>query len=106
MNAEVKIRFLNHACVQIMTDTVTVVSDPWFSGSIFNKGWSSYGLQKSSSPLRPIPISSGFRMNIRITFRRIFSDGSTERSPRSYFKRHETEDSRAISVNRASTSIS
>ena len=34
-----RIQFLNHACVRIMTDTVTIVSDPWFSGSIFNHGW-------------------------------------------------------------------
>jgi UDP-MurNAc hydroxylase len=39
MNAAIQIQFLNHACVKIITDTVTLVSDPWFSGSIFNKGW-------------------------------------------------------------------
>ena len=38
-NGRAKIQFLNHACVRIITDTVTVVSDPWFSGAIFNRGW-------------------------------------------------------------------
>jgi UDP-MurNAc hydroxylase len=39
MSPQVKIQFLNHACVRIISDAVTVVSDPWFSGSIFNNGW-------------------------------------------------------------------
>jgi hypothetical protein len=34
------IQFLNHACIKIITDKVSVVSDPWWSGSIFNNGWS------------------------------------------------------------------
>jgi len=39
MTAPIKIQFLNHACVRIITDDVAVVSDPWLSGPIFNNGW-------------------------------------------------------------------
>src|SRR5512138_2531714 len=37
--APVKIQFLNHASVKFVTDTVSLVSDPWLSGPIFNDGW-------------------------------------------------------------------
>lgn len=40
MSAPVRIQFLNHASVKFITDTVKLVSDPWYSGSIFNNGWS------------------------------------------------------------------
>ena len=40
MSAPVRIQFLNHASVKFITDTVKLVSDPWYSGSIFNHGWS------------------------------------------------------------------
>jgi UDP-MurNAc hydroxylase len=57
MNAEIQIQFLNHACVKIITDTVTVVSDPWFSGAIFNKGWQ---LIWTSDELFPLAADSDY----------------------------------------------
>jgi hypothetical protein len=39
MTTPLTIQFLNHASVRIISDTTTIVSDPWYSGSIFNNGW-------------------------------------------------------------------
>jgi len=39
MSADVAIEFLNHASVRVVTRHASVVSDPWFSGTIFNRGW-------------------------------------------------------------------
>lgn len=33
------IEFINHASVLISTDKIGILSDPWFSGDAFNKGW-------------------------------------------------------------------
>ena len=33
------IRFINHASVLISNDTCGLLSDPWYSGNSFNKGW-------------------------------------------------------------------
>jgi UDP-MurNAc hydroxylase len=34
------IEFINHACVIIKSDKITLLSDPWFEGDAFHKGWS------------------------------------------------------------------
>jgi hypothetical protein len=39
MSADVTIEFLNHASVRVVTERTSLVSDPWFSGPIFNDGW-------------------------------------------------------------------
>jgi len=35
-----EIRFINHACFQIIKDDFSILVDPWFSGKIFNNSWS------------------------------------------------------------------
>ena len=35
-----EIQFINHASVLISDDKNAILTDPWYSGSIFNKGWS------------------------------------------------------------------
>jgi hypothetical protein len=57
MTAPIRIQFLNHACVRIITDDVTVVSDPWLSGPIFNNGWE---LITTSEQLYPLAAESKF----------------------------------------------
>ena len=57
MSGPVRIQFLNHASVKIVTDTVAVVSDPWLSGSIFNQGWK---LIAPSEELFPIAADTDF----------------------------------------------
>jgi UDP-MurNAc hydroxylase len=37
MNSSV--RLLNHASVKISVDNINILSDPWYSGSVFHKGW-------------------------------------------------------------------
>ena len=34
-----KLQFINHASVLISTEQCGLLSDPWYSGSAFNKGW-------------------------------------------------------------------
>ena len=34
-----EIQFINHASVKIYTENVVILTDPWYSGSAFNKGW-------------------------------------------------------------------
>src|SRR5215467_14617873 len=57
MSGSVRIQFLNHASVKIVTDTISVVSDPWLSGSIFNHGWK---LIAPSEELFPIAAGADF----------------------------------------------
>jgi UDP-MurNAc hydroxylase len=57
MSAPVRIQFLNHASVKILTDTVSIVSDPWLWGSIFNDGWD---LLQTSEDLFPVAADSNF----------------------------------------------
>jgi len=57
MTGAVRIQFLNHASVRIITDAVTLVSDPWLSGSIFNNGWE---LIWTSEQLYPLAADSRF----------------------------------------------
>lgn len=33
------IEFINHASVLVKSDDLSILSDPWYSGSVFNKGW-------------------------------------------------------------------
>ncbi|MDC1158634.1 MBL fold metallo-hydrolase [Pelagibacteraceae bacterium] len=33
------IRLLNHASVKISIENINILTDPWFSGSVFHKGW-------------------------------------------------------------------
>ena len=35
----INIEFVNHASVLVNNNEVGILSDPWYSGSIFNKGW-------------------------------------------------------------------
>ncbi|GLQ06556.1 MBL fold metallo-hydrolase [Sneathiella chinensis] len=35
-----RIEFVNHSSVLVSSDTVAVLSDPWYFGSVFHKGWS------------------------------------------------------------------
>ena len=37
MNASV--RLINHASAKISLDDISIVSDPWYEGSVFHKGW-------------------------------------------------------------------
>lgn len=39
MKLETSIEFINHASVLISYDNVGILSDPWYSGSAFHKGW-------------------------------------------------------------------
>ena len=57
MSGPVKLQFLNHASVKIMTDTIAIVSDPWLSGSIFNNGWK---LISTSDELFPVAADTDF----------------------------------------------
>src|SRR3954447_16303705 len=57
MTDAVRIQFLNHASIRIITDAVTLVSDPWLSGSIFNDGWE---LIWTSEQLYPLAGDSKF----------------------------------------------
>jgi len=34
-----KIKFINHACFQIIRDKHSILVDPWFSGKVFNNSW-------------------------------------------------------------------
>lgn len=34
-----KIKFINHACIQIFTKDYSMLVDPWFSGKVFNSSW-------------------------------------------------------------------
>ena len=34
-----EIKFINHACFQILKDDFSILVDPWFSGKIFNDSW-------------------------------------------------------------------
>ena len=34
-----RIEFINHASVKIVTNATRITSDPWYSGSAFNNGW-------------------------------------------------------------------
>ena len=34
-----KIKFINHACIQIFYDDFSLLIDPWFSGKVFNDSW-------------------------------------------------------------------
>lgn len=33
------IEFINHACVIVKNDEISLLSDPWFEGNAFHKGW-------------------------------------------------------------------
>ena len=33
------VRLLNHASVKITIDDTSILSDPWYEGSVFHKGW-------------------------------------------------------------------
>jgi UDP-MurNAc hydroxylase len=57
MSVPVRIQFLNHASVKIATDTVSIVSDPWLWGSIFNNGWE---LISASEELFPVAADADF----------------------------------------------
>ena len=57
MSGPVRIQFLNHASVKIVTDTVTIASDPWLSGTIFNHGWK---LISTSDELFPVAADADF----------------------------------------------
>ena len=38
-NLKTKIQFINHASVKISYKNVTLLSDPWYFGDAFHKGW-------------------------------------------------------------------
>ena len=33
------IKLINHASAKICIDGVSIISDPWYDGSVFHKGW-------------------------------------------------------------------
>ena len=33
------IQFINHASVLVSGDDISILSDPWYQGNAFNKGW-------------------------------------------------------------------
>lgn len=35
-----KIKFINHACFQIIRENSSILVDPWFNGKVFNNSWS------------------------------------------------------------------
>ncbi len=35
-----KIKLINHSSVQILNENLSILTDPWYSGSAFNNGWS------------------------------------------------------------------
>ena len=37
MNSTVKL--INHASAKINVDGISIISDPWYEGSVFHKGW-------------------------------------------------------------------
>ena len=39
MNNSPSIQFINHASVVIKHDDVALLSDPWYQGDAFHKGW-------------------------------------------------------------------
>lgn len=40
MNNNVKIKFINHASVVISNSNISLLTDPWYAGNVFNDGWS------------------------------------------------------------------
>ncbi len=36
---EASVRLINHASAKICLDDISIVSDPWYEGSVFHKGW-------------------------------------------------------------------
>jgi UDP-MurNAc hydroxylase len=40
MKLKSSIEFINHASLLVSYEGVNILSDPWFSGDAFNKGWS------------------------------------------------------------------
>lgn len=39
LKKQLKIKFINHACIQIFYDDFSLLIDPWFSGKVFNDSW-------------------------------------------------------------------
>ncbi len=37
---DLKIKFINHACIQFFIDDQSFMVDPWFDGKVFNNSWS------------------------------------------------------------------
>ena len=33
------VKLINHASAKVRVDDVSIVSDPWYEGSVFHKGW-------------------------------------------------------------------
>ena len=38
-DSTVRVRFVNHACISVETPRFSLLTDPWFSGSVFNDSW-------------------------------------------------------------------
>jgi L-ascorbate metabolism protein UlaG (beta-lactamase superfamily) len=34
-----EVKFINHACFQIIKKDFSILVDPWFSGKVFNDSW-------------------------------------------------------------------
>ena len=34
-----KVKFINHACIQIFYGEFSILIDPWFDGKVFNNSW-------------------------------------------------------------------
>jgi len=34
-----KVRFISHASILVETNDLSILSDPWLSGKVFNNGW-------------------------------------------------------------------
>ena len=39
MSKNFKVKFINHACIQIFYDEFSILIDPWFDGKVFNNSW-------------------------------------------------------------------
>ena len=33
------VKLINHASAKVRIDDVSIISDPWYEGSVFHKGW-------------------------------------------------------------------
>mgnify|MGYP000091145036 CR=1 FL=1 len=33
------VRLINHASVKLSVDEISILTDPWYTGSVFHKGW-------------------------------------------------------------------
>ena len=94
------IEFINHACVIIKSDEVSLLSDPWFEGDAFHKGWnllhetSELEIEKILSKITHIWISHEHPDHFSILFFKKFKLRIIDQSIKILFQ--ETKDKRVI----------